>query len=372
MTETRSVDYRFKILYAAAMIMVVCGHAQGGGITLLKDWFPYGGLHLPIFVFCSGYFYKDSSEEHFWKYLFKKIRTLLIPLYLYTIAYGLIVQFLKSEGFKMGGALTFHNLVVAPLIHGHQFAYNMGGWFVAPLFMVEICSLLIKTIVRFVYKKTPEAFFFIVSIVLGLTGNQLACAGYNTGWWLALVRMLYFMPFYGLGTFYNRVLEKYDRKIPGFWYFTFVFAVKLGLGVYYVKMPDYSPSWCRDFSEGPVLPIIIGFLGIALWMRIASILEPVIGKSKWINLIADNTYSIMMNQFLGFMLVKTAYAYLNKTCSIFSNFDWEKYKSDIFWYYAPRGFKHTLIIYVVAGIGFSIIVQMLLNKIKYIFLKIRK
>ena len=30
----KKIDYRFKILYAVAILMVVAGHCDGGGITL--------------------------------------------------------------------------------------------------------------------------------------------------------------------------------------------------------------------------------------------------------------------------------------------------------------------------------------------------
>lgn len=118
------------------------------------------------------------------------------------------------------------------------------------------------------------------------------------------------------------------------------------------------------------MPIINGFLGIALWMRIATILEPVIGKSKWINVIADNTYSIMMNQFLGFMIVKTLYALLSRIYVGFSDFDWVNYRTNIWWYYTPKGLNYTLIIYVVVGITLSVLFQKVIDQIKSLLLKI--
>lgn len=62
----------------------------------------------------------------------------------------------------------------------------------------------------------PEVIFFVIGIALGLIGNLLACKGYNTGWWLAVVRMLHFMPFYSLGIFYNRTLESMKESFPVF------------------------------------------------------------------------------------------------------------------------------------------------------------
>ena len=89
------------------------------------------------------------------------------------------------------------------------------------------------------------------------------------------------------------------------------------------------------------MPIIIGFLGIALWMRIATIMEPVFGRKKWINLLADNTFSIMENQFLGFLLVKVAFGTIANGTKLFLKFDWSRCKSDIWWYYMPKDVEQT-------------------------------
>lgn len=358
----KTIDYRFKILYAVAMIMVVCGHASGGGIQfLLSDWFPYSGIHLAIFVFCSGYFYSSKSEEHIFSYIWKKVKSLLIPLYVYNLVYGIIVQLLRYIGFEIGGNFDFVNLIIAPIVNGHQFVYNMGGWFVIPLFMLEVYNVCFRWIIKRCKISVPEIAFFVTNVMIGLVGNILACNGVLSNFYLVLVRALYFAPFYGMGIYYKRILEKYERKIPSFWYFCAIFTIKLIIVCVYGKMPAYTPSWCNDFTEGPIMPIIIGYLGIALWMRIATILEPVIGKSKGINLIADNTYSIMMNQFMGFMIVKTLYAVICKTGIAFADFDWYKYKTEIWWYYMPKGLVYTLIIYVVFSIVFSIVIQKIID-----------
>ena len=153
------IDYRFKILYAIAIILVCCGHTNGGGVSILFDWIPLGGMHLPIFVFASGYFYMYSSEEHLGAYLLRKVKKLIIPLYVYNLVYGVIVQALKLKGFNMGGGLNFNNLIIAPITNGHQFVYNMGGWFIIPLFMVEIYNVLIHKYIHKINKNIPETVF---------------------------------------------------------------------------------------------------------------------------------------------------------------------------------------------------------------------
>lgn len=149
----------------------------------------------------------------------------------------------------------------------------------------------------------------------------MAYMGYRTGWWLVLVRLLHFITFYEMGILYKRKLESYDKKISSFYYFTVIIAIKLALIYSHGGVQVYTPSWCDDFTENPVMPIIIGGLGIAFWLRAANVLEPTIGQSKWVNIIADNTYSIMMNQFLGFMAVKTVFAIMSIWTRAFEDFD---------------------------------------------------
>lgn len=159
MLNEKQIDYRFKILYAVGMIMVVCGHAKGGGISIISDWFPYGGLHLALFVFCSGYFYRSKAEESVPKYILKKLQSLIVPLYIYTVVYAIIVQISKLKGFEMGDDISFYNIFIAPITNGHQFIYNMGGWFVAPLFMVEVYNIIIRKILKMINKNISEWVF---------------------------------------------------------------------------------------------------------------------------------------------------------------------------------------------------------------------
>ena len=46
MKNDKTIDYRFKILYAVGMVLVVSGHIiPNGGISILSDWFPPNGYH---------------------------------------------------------------------------------------------------------------------------------------------------------------------------------------------------------------------------------------------------------------------------------------------------------------------------------------
>lgn len=129
----RKVDYRFKILYALAIIMVLTGHSKGGGISLMFDWFPVQPVHLCIFMFASGYFYKQKSEENVCGYIWKKIKRLIIPMYIYNLGYGILGQIISVNGPQVAGKITWEALLISPITSGHHFGYNLGGVVPYPL-----------------------------------------------------------------------------------------------------------------------------------------------------------------------------------------------------------------------------------------------
>ena len=54
----------------------------------------------------------------------------------------------------------------------------------------------------------------------------MAIMEYRTSWWLTVVRILYFAPFYAMGIFYKKILEKYVDRIPSVVYFAITESTK--------------------------------------------------------------------------------------------------------------------------------------------------
>jgi hypothetical protein len=122
------------------------------------------------------------------------------------------------------------------------------------------------------------------------------------------------------------------------------------------NLQEYGVSWC-DFTGNPVLVLVEGILGIAFWLRIAKIVEPVLGHSKAVNTIANHTYGIMTHHIMGFMIVKTGFAVIAKYTPLFQDFDFYVYKNFIWYYYLPAGASQTTILYIVLAVIFSIAVD---------------
>ena len=361
--EDNRIDYKIKILYFLGIVFIVAGHLSGGGINLMYDWFPLYSFHLALFAFCSGYLYKRQSSLNVKGYIIKKIRKLIIPLYIFNVFYALFVEMLSYLGFTIGaGGNLFEKLTIIPITTGHQFYYNFGGWFVIPLFIILVFNVLMQKL----YSKLNwnNIFLYIVYVLLGILGVYIASIGYNTGWYLVLVRSLYLLQFFAMGLIYNEYLEKYD-KLNSLLYFGVLFAITMAIMFIYGKIPSYMPSWCNTFNDGPIMPLVVGVLGISFWLRVSKILEPAIGKSKVVNTIADNTYYIMIHHFLGFMFVKLIFYILYLVTPKFQNFNLESFKTDIFYAYVPKGIPQFKIIYLCAGIAIPLLIRKLVNKTKY-------
>lgn len=361
-------DYRFKFLYLIGIVSIIISHCGQGGIDLLYNWFPFNSFFLALFAFSSGYFFRESRTDHTAQYVVYKFKKLIIPLYLYNLFYGIFMVFLRQFGFTIGNEFSWHNLLIEPLKTGHQFVYNIPCWFVIPLFMIEVFYMVLYKILKTFHLKTNEYVLFVCELALGLTGIYIAKCGYYTEWWLVLVRFLYFVPFYGLGILYKGKLEKLD-KAPNILYFSFIFIVQLLIITAYGQPLSYSIAWCNNFTHNIFMPFITGIIGIAFWLRIGRILVPVLKDSKCLKIITDNSYSIMANQIVGFMFIKTIAAILYKYTPLCSSFDMAQYKSDIWYYYLPNNIPQWGLVYIISGIVIPILIQLCINRIKAIIIK---
>lgn len=356
--QKKQINYQFKLLYALGMIFIVAGHCHNGGVSLFYDWLPPYAFHIGLFVFASGYFYKSKYDnEPTRKYIWKKVKHLLIPLFLWNLFYALLVWLLSYKDFTIGTPVTPEKIFILPITNGHQFVWNLGGWFIIPLFMTQVWNIIFrKTILCKIKSPRKSIYTVLIYLALGLLGIFLANKGLNSGWWLVLTRFLFFLPFYGAGILYKEHLEKHDnvKNLP---YFSIIFASLLIILLIFNKIPTYAPSLMAKISEPIFMPFIMSFLGIAFWLRISRILTPAIGKNKLINLIADSSYSIMINQFLGFALVNLTFAVINKIITLTPAFNWHEFKTNIWYNYLPNNDSHFFILYLAAGIAIPILMH---------------
>ena len=149
-----------------------------------------------------------------------------------------------------------------------------------------------------------------------------------------------------------------------------IFLFKLCFHLYYSEAPIFYYGKSQYYNYTPFTVIIISFLGILFWIRISEIFVPVIGKNFYINIIADNTFSIMINHFLALDIVRFFFAFISKNTKLCKNFNFKRfYALEPFYIYLPNNVLQSGIIYLLSCLFIPIIIQKLINKLKYFILK---
>lgn len=395
MTQTREYNTTFGILSALTIIMVVAGHC-GYHIMTVGELFPYYSFHVPLFMFISGYFYKDSEEDAPFTYLKKKVRRLLVPYFIWNVIYGLIAWAMRGAGFAMGEGISLRTLFVQPFLHGYQFIYNYAAWFVPVLFLIELMNLLARMLLRRVIRGvcclrgrgagrssgrsaggTKEAgaalsmaaedsivewVMLAGSLVVGITVVWLAIGGHVWGNYKAPGRILFLFPCFQMGQFYRKKLEKHDTA-GNVVYFAVLIGLQVILSVGLGGLA-FSSVWCTGFANGPVIPYVTIVSGIAFWLRVARILTPVFGQSRSVRYLGRNTYAVMMHHVMAFMLVKIVIAAVAAYTGMCADFDFVQFYSNIDYYYFVRGAEQFGMVYLAAGIVLPLGLQYGLDRMR--------
>jgi len=357
----RKINYQFKLLYAIGIFFVVAGHAGGEEFIFLHELMHCAGFYLAMFVFASGYFYDRVYDSMPGEYILKKLKKFFIPYILWNLFYGFLVFILSKFGFTIGMPITLVKLTYKPLLGIPLFSYNSPSWFVIPFLLTEVYNACVRRILLNVSENVKNIGLMSFNLFLGLAGIYLAKKGISSDIQLFFTRFMYFVPFYYLGYIYHIYLEKKD-VLSNFWYFTILIALELVIILINGHSPYYLIMDMRDFSD-PFTPYLVGILGIAFWLRVSRILAPAIGKSKYIVMVANNTFAIMMHHFLGFTILGAMFYIASKFISVLPKFDIEAFMNSSDYIYMPRGRGFPLL-YTIFGIAFSILLQYAVLEIK--------
>lgn len=214
-----------------AIFYMVWGHS---GTQILLDKYIHV-FHMPIFFFLSGYLFDATRVKNFKEFLMKKIRTLLVPYFLFpiviyyfwTIAYGIISKSNPETQLSLWKGIFTVNAIISP--------FGAVQWFLTCLFLVEIIFyIIIKT------TKNNKISLSSMLILLSLMGYFYTSVIHFRLYWgldIALTALV----FYGLGylfknTKYNKiksfVLSPSIFKIGMFFILSIIFTFSNG----YVNM----------------------------------------------------------------------------------------------------------------------------------------
>lgn len=359
---TGSENLAFRYLYGFAILFVLLSHCDGGGVEMLSNWMHFGAFHLGIFVFGSGYFFREEKLLNPRLYLWNKVKRLLIPLWCWNLFYGLFLTLLHGFGFTFGEPLTLRGILLFPINSENLYVLNMGSWFIFPFFCVQILygagKLLFNLLGR---PKVTDRILQALFVAAGFAGVYFAGHGYHEYALYPVFRILYFMPFYAFGMLYRDFLEKYLSKVPAALYFGTCLLISLMLNARFGKPVYVIPSSC-DYPFGMWATYLAGAVGILFWLRVSAVLADFGKKCIPLLVLGRSTWDIMFHQFAGIMAVKAVFAVTGRIFGIFRDFDPAAFSGDIWYLYKPGGVKEFALLYVLGAIGISLGVKALLEK----------
>ena len=94
MERIRHID----ILRCIAIILVVIGHVGSvPGCGWIERFYPIYSYHLALFLFISGYLFKDIAKTDYKAFFLRKTKNLLLPLIGWNIVYAVIVNIFSNN-----------------------------------------------------------------------------------------------------------------------------------------------------------------------------------------------------------------------------------------------------------------------------------
>ena len=390
LTQPAGFNSRMCILSAIGICFVVFGHLGDifTGVGTFYEWFPYYSFHLPLFLFITGYFFKDlnvrgsrtsgqphasSADSGFWlsflKFVWKKFRTLMIPFYIINGCMILFQLFLIGTPFALY-PISFTDYLLMPWVYTQPYTFAIPTWYLAGLFISEVMYALLRGAVTALVKK--KVFAEVLLLALTLAMGVAACYVVSTAQpseaaivYLRSVVMLFFVQ---AGKLYHDHLEHYDT-LPSRWYFPILIVLqfvlllisngsKLNFGLYGLA----------GFGRTGIFYFIAGITGILLWLRISRLLDGALKSSRLVCFIGRNTKYIMSFHLLGFFALNLLLMLLHNqgiAPDILGEFDPEQLYINPFYFSYQAGGPRFILLYFLAGMGVSLLLAWAIEAVKH-------
>lgn len=338
------------MLKALAIMLVVSGHLE---FSLLGIFPPYS-FQIALFFFISGCLFKDKYLENISEYIIKRVKSLLMPYYLYTAFYLVItILIAKLTGKFWGMPVTLKNYILTPYLNGHELDLTGPLWFVTQLFMTLVVFLFALRQLKVLRdNKYFHLFIFTIFALLAL-GLTALCPMSSA--LLVVVRTLFSLFFVYLGYFYTHFIKDnyniFTVKWLGavivlqavLWLFNTDYDPMQGIGLSYVLV------WAQ-FNTPFIVPVLTSITGIWASLFVVKLLYPMLKNVKFLQHMGNVTYHIMANHLFVMYLITVFLLWVNGIPIT------EKANHDIYWIYDPVNntyiyFVITMIVTTYTGVG---------------------
>lgn len=290
----------FMILSFFGILFVLDAHI-GTSICFFSGIFPYDSFFMPMFVFISGYFYRESHSDTYRDvihYTIHKAKRLLIPYLFWVFAYGILTTGMRRIGIIKFGGHSVSVILREVLTSGWSYGFNDPSWFVPLLF----CVCVLYCFLRKVFGKCWNDWAAVLClIVLGAWAVFMSKTGFNTPRHYMLLKVAFFLQFYHIGLLFQKHLEIHFDRINALLLCVLAAAVNIILLRFYgdsISFPNCA-SMENFRMDNLLLPLLTSLTGIAFWLKISKVLIPVLGGNGIVHYISSNTFFIMTHHLLG-------------------------------------------------------------------------
>lgn len=215
----KETDKRITLLQLFGILFVALGHT-GDGVPLFSSWFPYSSFHMALFIFISGYLYKEQSETQALQFVGRKIKSLVIPLYAWYFVYAIFWKILNYfDLLRYGASPTINNFLIYPWTYGPRYGITEASWFIATLFLIHIINVPLRKLFGIGKCKIKEYIYLIVLTIMGILAVIKAreiggLPGEMSQLQSMTIKVGFLFPFYQIGHLMKKEWEKSLDSIP--------------------------------------------------------------------------------------------------------------------------------------------------------------
>ncbi len=291
---------------------------------------------MSLFVFSSGYFWKQSTLLSTIQH---KVKKLLIPY----MIYNFVMVFIAYAIDRMFDTLWYRDITLKSILLMFVDApiteVNQAAWFVLMLFWVSIIYCAIRKIIQPGLLKDWLLLFALMVCCFISVHISMIFPDKSTNQWIIVrwgCRTAFYMNFYHLGYMFRIYLEKYLNRINGGIVSIICILTNLVLVIYFGDGVTFKSTLFMNSFSNVFLPVITSVTGIVFYYEITHYLSAKIGETKITSFIARNTFVIMqvhllfinVPNFYYYMLARKGMAYTDFSIEIFTNSVWYRYSDN--------------------------------------------
>lgn len=348
----------FQYLEALAILMVIDDHTSTR-IGILSSLFPYNSFYMPMFVFISGYFYKKASVVHNIKH---KVRHLMLPYIIWSLIGNAIAYLLMKLD------IVYWYREISPgslwcLVSNDTLSSITGAsWFVIMLVWVSVGYNIIRQLIRDEKNMAADYALLAATVIAGFVSLKLCMSGYNKNTFLLpVLRSVFYLQFYHMGVMFKKYWEPFVNRSNALYLCSACVLINVCLTCRFGNAINFYSTVAMGQFHSWWLPLITSVTGTLFWYKIMYFVSSRIGPVRWIDFIAENTFTIM-EAHLFFLNIPNFYVYFKVLhgSTLYQDFHADAFRTSAGLRYSPN----TRLVGFFCGLLGSLLLARILQKAK--------